>query len=111
MLHGYTLPGDTAQEREADTFAAEFLTPRAAAPVAPAAPAQLQNPDELAGRLGISADSLLYRCREVGLFSGRVNSCMPYDATGCSPRSPSQDFPVNSRSCYSRHSTLPAATA
>lgn len=69
VLHGDTLPGDMAQEREADAFAAEFLTPRTS--VLPHLPRRL-NFNALADlqhTWGVSVDSLLYRYREVGLLS------------------------------------------
>jgi Predicted Zn peptidase len=69
VLHGDTLPGDSVQEREADAFAAEFLTPRDS--LLPDLPRRL-NFTVLASLQhvwGVSVDSLLYRCREVGLFS------------------------------------------
>ncbi|WP_239090628.1 ImmA/IrrE family metallo-endopeptidase [Asanoa iriomotensis] len=56
-------------EREADAFAAEFLTPRDS--ILPALPgrAELRRLAELQKVWGVSVDSLLYRCREVGLLS------------------------------------------
>jgi Zn-dependent peptidase ImmA (M78 family)/transcriptional regulator with XRE-family HTH domain len=72
VLHGDTAPGDTQQEREADTFAAEFLTPRDS--VLPELPARadLRKLVELQHVWGVSVDSLLYRCREVGLLSDQA---------------------------------------
>ncbi|GAA0711731.1 ImmA/IrrE family metallo-endopeptidase [Dactylosporangium roseum] len=69
VLHGDTIPGDTAQEREADAFAAEFLTPQAS--ILPDLPGRLNFTilAELQSIWGVSINSLLYRCREVGLFS------------------------------------------
>jgi Zn-dependent peptidase ImmA (M78 family)/transcriptional regulator with XRE-family HTH domain len=69
VLHGDTLPGDSAQEREADAFAAEFLTPRDS--LLPDLPRRLNLAvlADLQHVWGVSVDSLLYRCREVGLFS------------------------------------------
>jgi Zn-dependent peptidase ImmA (M78 family)/transcriptional regulator with XRE-family HTH domain len=69
VLHGDTLPGDSAQEREADAFAAEFLTPRDS--LLPDLPRRLNFTvlADLQHVWGVSVDSLLYRCREVGLFS------------------------------------------
>lgn len=68
VLHGDT-PGDSAQEREADAFAAEFLTPRDS--LLPDLPRRLNFTvlADLQHVWGVSVDSLLYRCREVGLFS------------------------------------------
>lgn len=69
VLHSDTAPGDIAQEREADTFAAEFLTPRDS--IAPALPARadLNKLSALREVWGVSVHSLLYRCRELGLLS------------------------------------------
>lgn len=69
ILHGDTAPGDQQHEREADAFAAEFLTPRAS--IAPELPSRVDF-TVLAGlqtAWGVSVKSLLYRCRELGLFS------------------------------------------
>jgi Zn-dependent peptidase ImmA (M78 family)/transcriptional regulator with XRE-family HTH domain len=69
VLHGDTTPGDIAQEREADTFAAEFLTPRnSIASVLPSR-ADLHKLSALREIWGVSVHSLLYRCRELGLLS------------------------------------------
>ncbi|GII80681.1 DNA-binding protein [Sphaerisporangium rufum] len=69
VLHGDTAAGDHQQEREADTFAAEFLTPRES--ILPELPRRLdlRRLAELRNVWGVSVDSLLYRCREVGLLS------------------------------------------
>ncbi|MCT9930774.1 XRE family transcriptional regulator [Planotetraspora sp. A-T 1434] len=69
VLHGDTASGDTQQEREADVFAAEFLTPRDS--ILPELPKRLdlRRLVELKHTWGVSVDSLLYRCREVGLIS------------------------------------------
>jgi Zn-dependent peptidase ImmA (M78 family)/transcriptional regulator with XRE-family HTH domain len=69
VLHGDTTPGDITQEREADTFAAEFLTPRDS--IAPELPgrADLRKLSALREIWGVSVHSLLYRCRELGLLS------------------------------------------
>lgn len=69
MLHGDTAPGDAVQEREADAFAAEFLTPRAA--IVPQLPARIDFHDlERLGRSwGVAVESLVYRCHEVGTIS------------------------------------------
>jgi Zn-dependent peptidase ImmA (M78 family)/transcriptional regulator with XRE-family HTH domain len=74
VLHGDTMPGDSQQEREANVFAAEFLTPRHA--ILPCLPARADL-GRLAGlqRIwGVSVKSLLYRCREVGLLSDSAAS-------------------------------------
>ncbi|MDG4820485.1 XRE family transcriptional regulator [Asanoa sp. WMMD1127] len=69
VMHGDAIPGDTAQERAADAFAAEFLTPRAS--ILPALPARLNFTAlaDLQQVWGVSINSLLYRCRELGLYS------------------------------------------
>ncbi|MEO3809339.1 XRE family transcriptional regulator [Sphaerisporangium sp. B11E5] len=69
VLHGDTAAGDPQQEREADAFAAEFLTPRDS--ILPELPRRLDLRRLAALRQiwGVSVDSLLYRCREVGLLS------------------------------------------
>jgi Zn-dependent peptidase ImmA (M78 family)/transcriptional regulator with XRE-family HTH domain len=74
VLHGDTVPGDTAQEREADVFAAEFLTPRDS--ILPDLPARadLRQLSELRRIWGVSVHSLLYRCREMGLLSDSAAS-------------------------------------
>lgn len=72
VLHGDTTPGDTQHEREADAFAAEFLTPRDS--ILPELPGRvdLRRLAELQQVWGVSVDSLLYRCREVGLLSDQA---------------------------------------
>ncbi|MEU7935235.1 ImmA/IrrE family metallo-endopeptidase [Micromonospora echinofusca] len=64
-----TLPGDTQHEREADAFAAEFLTPSDS--ILPELPGRvdLRRLAELQQVWGVSVDSLLYRCREIWLLS------------------------------------------
>jgi Zn-dependent peptidase ImmA (M78 family)/transcriptional regulator with XRE-family HTH domain len=72
VMHGDTAPADTQHEREADAFAAEFLTPRDS--VLPELPARvdLRRLVELQQTWGVSVESLLYRCREVGLLSDQA---------------------------------------
>jgi Zn-dependent peptidase ImmA (M78 family) len=72
VLHGDTAPGDTQHEREADTFAAEFLTPRDSILSELPARLDLRRLVELQQVWGVSVSSLLYRCREVGLLSGQA---------------------------------------
>ncbi|GIF23407.1 DNA-binding protein [Paractinoplanes tereljensis] len=69
VLHSDALPGDTQHEREADAFAAEFLTPRDS--IVPELPTRIDLAAfaELQRTWGASMQSLIYRCREVGLFS------------------------------------------
>jgi Zn-dependent peptidase ImmA (M78 family)/transcriptional regulator with XRE-family HTH domain len=74
VLHGDTASGDTQQEREADVFAAEFLTPRDS--ILPDLPRRLdlRRLGQLRHTWGVSVDSLLYRCRELGLLSDSAAS-------------------------------------
>ncbi|MEV0287949.1 XRE family transcriptional regulator [Kribbella sp. NPDC050820] len=69
VLHGDTVPGDTQQEKEADQFAAELLTP--AAVITPLLPARMDFKalDRLSKEWGVAVESLVYRCREVGKIS------------------------------------------
>ncbi|MEU4117815.1 XRE family transcriptional regulator [Kitasatospora sp. NPDC028055] len=66
--------GDSRQEKEADTFAAEFLTPQAS--ITPLLPRRMDF-NHLAGlrrTWGVSISSLIYRCRELGLISDATSS-------------------------------------
>ncbi len=69
LLHGDTAPGDSQQEREADIFAAELVTPRDM--IRPLLPARLDFNalNEVSQTWGVSLMSLIYRSRELGLFS------------------------------------------
>lgn len=69
VMHSDCAPGDLKQEREADAFAAEFLTPRTE--IAPLLPARLdlKRLELLSQEWGVSVESLLYRCREVEAIS------------------------------------------
>lgn len=69
VMHSDCLPGDPQQEREADEFAAEFLTPRSQ--ITPLLPPRLdfKKLGELSVQWGVSIDSLLRRCKEVGAVS------------------------------------------
>ncbi|MFJ1765351.1 helix-turn-helix domain-containing protein [Amycolatopsis sp. NPDC088138] len=69
VLHGDTAPGDIAQEREADAFAAEFLTPKHSIASQLPGRADLNKLSALREVWGVSVHSLLYRCRELGLLS------------------------------------------
>jgi Zn-dependent peptidase ImmA (M78 family) len=69
LLHGEGVPGDPIQEKEADTFAAEFLTPgRAIGPQLPVR-MDLKALEQLGQKWGVSVESLVYRCRETGAVS------------------------------------------
>ena len=69
LLHPDAAPGDPLQEREADAFAAELLTP--AAVITPLLPTRmdLHVLDRLSKEWGVAVESLIYRCREVGAIS------------------------------------------
>jgi hypothetical protein len=66
LLHDEAHPGDVAQEREADRFAAELLTP--APQIGPELPERLRIPqlEPLSRRWGVGIDSLVRRYRELG---------------------------------------------
>lgn len=73
VLHG-DATGDSRQEREADAFAAEFLTPQAS--ILSVLPRRMDL-SQLAGlrrTWGVSVHSLVYRCRELGLISDATAS-------------------------------------
>jgi Zn-dependent peptidase ImmA (M78 family) len=72
LIHDDAVPGDLLQEKEADAFAAEFLTPSAV--LRPELPARmdLKALERLGRKWGVSTDSLVYRCREIGTVSDPV---------------------------------------
>ncbi|MFC8876077.1 ImmA/IrrE family metallo-endopeptidase [Streptomyces ardesiacus] len=106
VLHGDAM-GDSRQEREADAFAAEFLTPQAS--VLPLLPRRMDL-GHLAGlrrTWGVSVHSLVYRCRELGLISrraGRTSACEPWTASPASPRNRSAAIRASSQCCCLRRS-------
>lgn len=69
LLHPNPLPGDRQQEREADQFAAELLTPREE--IEPLLPktVRLAALDKLSKTWGVSVESLIYRMGELRLIS------------------------------------------
>ncbi|UTT63586.1 helix-turn-helix domain-containing protein [Microcella humidisoli] len=69
LLHGEAAPGDQQQEREADQFAAEFLTPRSQIVNLLPRTVNLSRLDELSRHWGVSVESLLLRMRETGSVS------------------------------------------
>ncbi|GGX40207.1 helix-turn-helix domain-containing protein [Streptomyces chryseus] len=73
VLHG-DATGDSRQEKEADAFAAEFLTPHTS--ILPLLPKRmdLTRFAELRRVWGVSIHSLVYRCRELGLISDATAS-------------------------------------
>ena len=83
LLHGEAVPGDLMQEREADIFAAEFLTPGEV--IRPELPSRmdLKALEVLGQKWGVSVDSLVYRCREVGAISTRRTAGRTSVLTSC----------------------------
>lgn len=69
LLHGEAAPGDKQQEREADQFAAEFLTPRSQIVNLLPRTVNLSRLDQLSRHWGVSVDSLLLRMKETGTVS------------------------------------------
>ncbi|MEU3476224.1 DNA-binding protein [Rhodococcus sp. 15-725-2-2b] len=69
LMHPTALPGDRQQEREADQFAAEFLTPQAQ--IAPLLPktVRISTLDGLSREWGVSIESLIYRMGELHLVT------------------------------------------
>lgn len=69
LLHVSPMPGDRQQEREADEFAAEFLTPRAE--IEPALPRTMRIPEleRLSADWGVSVESLVRRMGELRVVS------------------------------------------
>ncbi|MEU4095271.1 XRE family transcriptional regulator [Streptomyces sp. NPDC026673] len=73
VLHSAST-GDSQQEREADAFAAELLTPRAS--ILPLLPKRMDMARlaDISRTWGVSVKSLIYRCREVGMISDATAS-------------------------------------
>jgi Zn-dependent peptidase ImmA (M78 family)/transcriptional regulator with XRE-family HTH domain len=69
VLHGECTGGDPQLEREADRFAAEFLTPRLVIHDLLPRRVDFRRFNQLSQQWGVSIKSLIYRCREVGLLS------------------------------------------
>lgn len=69
LLHSEARPGDIEQEKQADRFAAEFLTP--ATQIEPELPSRLRVPllEPISRRWGVGVDSLVRRAREVGTIT------------------------------------------
>jgi Zn-dependent peptidase ImmA (M78 family)/transcriptional regulator with XRE-family HTH domain len=69
LLHPDTAPGDPIQEKEADRFAAELLTPQTA--IVPHLPTRLDLHalERLGQSWGVAIETLIYRCHEVGTIS------------------------------------------
>lgn len=69
VLHQGRPGSDSEIEREADAFAAEFLTPRDIVRDELPRRLNLVRLEEISLRWGVSIHSLLYRCKELGLIS------------------------------------------
>ena len=69
LLHADVVPGDLEQEKEADRFAAELLTP--AAEIQYELPARLRIPvlENIGRQWGVSPESLVVRSKELGVIS------------------------------------------
>lgn len=69
VLHGEVESGDPIQEREANAFAAEFLVPEGEIRSRLPRRMDLDALARLSLEWGVSVDSLIYRCHEVGSVS------------------------------------------
>lgn len=69
LLHRNTAPGDPQQEREADQFAAQFLTPCNVIERQLPARVDFKAYDSISREWGVSIKSLIYRSRELGSIS------------------------------------------
>lgn len=69
VMHGELAGGDPKLEREADRFAAEFLTPSLVIHDLLPRRIDFRKLNQLSEQWGVSIKSLVYRCREVGLLS------------------------------------------
>jgi Zn-dependent peptidase ImmA (M78 family)/transcriptional regulator with XRE-family HTH domain len=69
LLHGDCVPGDIIQEKEADSFAAEFLTPGEVIRRELPPRMDLKALEEVGKKWGVSVESLVYRCREIATVS------------------------------------------
>jgi hypothetical protein len=101
VLHGEAT-GDSRQEREADAFAAEFLTPTDS--IHPLLPGRIAFPrlGDLSRTWGVSVHSLVYRCRELGVISdatasGPTRGCGSCTGGRDSARNRSADTQENNR--------------
>lgn len=69
LMHPSPLPGDRQQEREADQFAAEFLTPGAELAALLPKTVRMAALEQLSKTWGVSVESLIYRMGELQLIS------------------------------------------
>lgn len=98
LLHGEAHPGDIQHERQADAFAAEFLTPSARLTGSLPTRVDFTALGRLQQTWGVSLDSLLVRCRELGLHTEAVSSrawrrLKALRAQGLLPFTPVRSFP------------------
>ncbi|MFE8988931.1 helix-turn-helix domain-containing protein [Streptomyces collinus] len=98
IMHGEAHPGDIHHERQADAFAAAFLTPSHA--IAESLPSRVDftRLSNLQQTWGVSLDSLLVRCREMGLHSDATSSrawrrLNALRSQGLLPNTPVEGFP------------------
>ncbi len=116
MLHGDTAPGDPVQEKEADAFAAELLTPSAS--VIPLLPArvELHELERIGQTWGVAVESLIYRSHEIGTISNatyrrafqRLNQLRHL---GLFAREAVENYPARCPPCSARPSPSPSSTA
>jgi Zn-dependent peptidase ImmA (M78 family)/DNA-binding XRE family transcriptional regulator len=98
LLHGEAHPGDIEHERQANAFAAEFLTPSARLTGSLSTRVDFTALGRLQQTWGVSLDSLLVRSRELGLHTEAVSSrawrrLKASRAQGLLPFTPVQGFP------------------
>lgn len=98
LLHGEAHPGDIEHERQANAFAAEFLTPSARLTGSLPTRVDFTALGRLQQTWGVSLDSLLVRSRELGLHTEAVSSrawrrLKASRAQGLLPFTPVRGFP------------------
>ncbi|MFD6171899.1 ImmA/IrrE family metallo-endopeptidase [Streptomyces coeruleorubidus] len=98
ILHGEAHPGDVHHERQADAFAAAFLTPSHAIATSLPSRVDFTKLSNLQQSWGVSLDSLLVRCREMGLHSDATSSrawrrLKLLRSQGLLPSTPVEGFP------------------
>jgi Zn-dependent peptidase ImmA (M78 family)/transcriptional regulator with XRE-family HTH domain len=98
LLHDNTAPADPEQEREADVFAAELLTPRDQISTCLPTRLDLTALRTVGARWGVSVDSLIYRCRDLGIVSEAAyrrsyQRLRHLRATGLFPTEPVDGYP------------------
>lgn len=111
ILHRDAAPGDPQQEREADQFAAELLTPRAQITNMLPRTVNLPKLAAISQHWGVSVDSLLIRMKETGTVSEvsvrrgyqRLNQLR---AAGGDPAEPVSNFPGEMPSMLRQAATL-----